>query len=267
MILEKQAPIENAMPYGCVLTLPATGSEMNNGSVVSRRAQGAKLYFTHPKVFPQFSILDPTTTYSLPLKQVGNGVVDAFTHVMEQYLTYPVSARLQDRFAESILQTLIEIGPQTLSHPLDYGIRSDFMWCTSWALNGLLGSGVPQDWTTHMIGHELTAKYGLDHAQTLAIVLPTVMRYKQAAKHEKLLQYAQRVWHITSGSDAQRIDHCIANTRQFFEAMGLKTTLAGYGITPDIAALIDQLKQHDRTHLGERGDITLTDCEGILRMC
>jgi NADP-dependent alcohol dehydrogenase len=266
-ILEKQAPIEFAVPYGCVLTLPATGSEINASSVVSRRSIGAKLYFTNNHVYPQFAILDPETTYTMPIKQVANGVVDAFTHVMEQYLTYPDHAPLQDRFAEGILQTLIEEGPKALQHPKDYTVRSNIMWCATLALNGLIGAGVPQDWTTHMLGHELTAKYGLDHAQTLAIVLPNVMHYKKTQKHAKLLQYASRVWGLSTGSEAERITQAIAKTRQFFETMGVKTRLQDYGVKADIIALVNNLAQYGRTALGEHQDIHLKDSETILAMC
>lgn len=162
-----------------VLTLPATGSEMNMGAVITRSATGDKLHFMSPCVMPRFAVLDPQVTYTLPPRQIANGVVDAFVHIVEQYLTYPVDARVQDRFAEGLLQTLIEEGPLALQEPENYGVRANIMWCATMALNGLIGAGVPQDWSTHMLGHELTAMHGLDHAQTLAIVLPNVLQLKR----------------------------------------------------------------------------------------
>ena len=186
----------NPLPLGCVLTLPATGSEMNGGAVISRNATQEKLYFVSPRTFPRFSILDPETTYSLPPRQTANGIVDALVHTTEQYLTYPADAPLQDRQAEAILLTLIEEGPKALADPQNYAVRANLMWCATQALNGLIGCGVPQDWTTHMIGHELTALYGIDHAQSLALVLPGTLRHQRQRKRAKLLQYAQRVWNL-----------------------------------------------------------------------
>lgn len=266
-ILSEQAPLQSALPFGTVLTLPATGSEMNNGSVISRRETEDKLFFTNDLVFPQFSILDPETTYTLPERQIANGVVDAFTHVMEQYLTYPADAPLQDRFAESILLTLIEEGPKIFKDPHNYAVRSNIMWAATLALNGLIGAGVPQDWATHMLGHELTTRYGLDHAQTLAIVLPNVMEYKRAQKTAKLLQYAERIWGIKEGSIDQKASEAIQKTRQFFETMRMKTRLHEYGLALDPAPLISQLKRHGRLQLGQRRDITIVDSEKILAMC
>ena len=233
-ILEKRGGnITQALPFGSVLTLPATGSEMNNGSVVTRKSLQAKMAFSSNHCYPKFSVLDPATTLTLPVRQVGNGVVDAFAHVMEQYLTYPADAPLQDRFAEGILQTLIEEGPKALAEPENYAVRANIMWCATLALNGLIGAGVPQDWATHMVGHELTALYDLDHAQTLASVLPGMLRVRREGKHAKLLQYAARVWGITSGSEDERIDAAITRTEAFFEQMGVKTRLSAYGLKAD----------------------------------
>lgn len=184
-----------------------------------------KLAFMHPLVYPRFSVLDPTVTLTLPPRQVGNGVVDAFTHIMEQYLTYPVNAPVQDRFAEGLLLTLIEEGPKALATPEDVAVRANVMWCATLALNGLIGAGVPGDWATHMIGHEITALHGLDHAQTLAIILPAMMNVKRDRKRAKLLQYAARVWEINSGSGDERIDAAIERTRAFFESLGVRTYL------------------------------------------
>jgi NADP-dependent alcohol dehydrogenase len=213
-----------------VLTLPATGSEMNSGSVVTRRETKTKLAFLSDHVFPRFSILDPTKTYTLPPEQIANGVVDAFAHIVEQYLTYPVHGMVQDRFAEGLLQTLIELGPQVLADPENYDHRANLMWVATLALNGLIGAGVPQDWATHMIGHEITAMHGVDHARTLAIVLPSLLNVQRKDKRAKLLQYADRVWQIREGEDEQRIDQAIQRTAQFFESVGIPTRLSAYGI-------------------------------------
>ncbi|SFL33733.1 NADP-dependent alcohol dehydrogenase [Methylobacterium pseudosasicola] len=259
------ANVERALPLASVLTLPATGSEMNKGSVITRRATTSKLAFLSDHCFPQFSILDPTKTFTLPARQVANGVADAFTHVVEQYLTYPVGALVQDRFAESLLQTLIEIGPKAVAAPADYDLRANLMWTATLALNGLIGAGVPQDWATHMIGHELTAAHGIDHARTLAVVLPSLLRDRRAAKRGKLLQYAERVWGITDGTEDARINAAIARTEDFFHGLGIRTRLADYGL--DAAAidpLVAQLEAHGMTAIGEHGDITPTVSRRIL---
>jgi NADP-dependent alcohol dehydrogenase len=188
-ILAKEAPISSVLPLGVVMTLPATGSEMNSFFVITKAATQEKRVSRNTLVFPQFSVLDPSTTFSLPQRQISNGIVDAFTHTIEQYLTYPVNSPLQDRMAEAILKTLIEEGPKTLANLTDYGARANVMWCASMALNGLIGAGVPQDWSTHAVGHELTALYGLDHAQSLAVVLPSMLSIRQVEKKQKLLQY------------------------------------------------------------------------------
>ena len=265
-ILETRgAGIRQALPFANVLTRPATGSEMNHSGVVTRRATQAKLPFRSVHVFPQFSILDPSKTQTLPVRQLANGVVDAFVHVMEQYLTYPVDARVQDRFAEGLLQTLIEIGPQILKESADYSTRANLMWTATLALNGLIGAGVPQDWSTHMIGHELTALHGIDHARTLAIVLPANLEVRREAKRAKLLQYAERVWHISQGNDEQRIDAAIQKTRTFFESLGLPTRLAAYQLdADDIDGLLKQLDAHRLTALGEHSNVTLDVSRQIL---
>ncbi|EOC0207699.1 alcohol dehydrogenase [Cronobacter dublinensis] len=258
-ILETRgSDITDAIPMGSVLTLPATGSESNKGAVVSRRTTGDKQAFHSPFVQPRFAILDPVYTYTLPPRQVANGVVDAFVHTVEQYVTYPVNAKIQDRFAEGILLTLIEEGPKALKEPENYDVRANLMWAATQALNGLIGAGVPQDWATHMLGHELTAMHGLDHAQTLAVVLPALWNEKRNEKRAKLLQYAGRVWNITEGSDDERIDAAIAATRRFFETMGAPTRLSDYGLDgSSIPALLAKLEEHGLTALGEHQDITL----------
>ena len=257
--------VARALPIGCVLTLPATGSEMNCFSVVTRKAIQAKFGFSSPHVFPRFSVLDPVKTYTLPPRQIANGAVDAFVHVMEQYMTYPANAPVQDRYAEGLLQTLIEVGPQALATPHEYAVRANLMWAATQALNGLIGAGVPQDWATHMIGHELTALHGLDHAQTLAVVLPSLLQDRRAPKRAKLLQYAARVWNIHDGSEDARIDAAIARTREFFESLDVKTRLSDYGIGADaIARIVAQLEAHGMTALGEHGDIDLASSRRIL---
>ncbi|MGQ8707866.1 alcohol dehydrogenase [Serratia sp. TSA_198.1] len=250
--------ITGAVPMGCVLTLPATGSESNSGAVITRKSSGDKQHFFSPHVQPLFAVLDPVVTYSLPPRQIANGVVDAFVHTIEQYLTYPVNAKVQDRFAEGLLLTLLEDGPRALAEPENYGVRANVMWSATMALNGLIGAGVPQDWATHMLGHELTAMHDLDHAQTLAIVLPALLTEKKAQKREKLLQYAERVWGLRDGSEDSRIDGAIAATRAFFEQMGVPTRMADYQLDgSSIPALLDKLHQHGMTALGEHQDITL----------
>ncbi len=267
-ILSEQAPTEEAIPFGTVLTLPATGSEMNMASVVTKAATKEKRGFMRPELYPQFSILDPTTTYSLPKTQIANGVVDAFVHTTEQYLTRPADAPLQDRFAESLLTTLIQEGPKALALPEDYAVRSNIMWCSTMALNGVIGAGVPQDWATHMIGHEITAEFGLAHGTTLAIVLPSTLRQMKSEKQAKLLQFAERVWNISEGTDSEKIDEAIDKTRGFFEAMGIKTKMSQYDIKPEaIDTMVERLEQKGFVALGENQSITLAKSRAIYEGC
>ncbi len=260
--------ITRALPIGCVLTLPATGSEANCAGVVTRKSVKAKLGFASPLLYPRFSVLDPVKTYTLPPRQVANGVVDAFVHVMEQYVTYPAQAAVQDRYAESLLQILIEIGPQALATPQDYDVRANLMWSATQALHGVIGAGVPQDWATHKIGHEITALHGLDHAQTLAIVLPSLLQLRRDVKHDKLLQYASRVWNIQTGTADERIDAAITRTRAFFEALGVKTRLSDYGIGAEaIDEIVTQLETHGMTAIGEDKGIDLAFSRRILEAC
>lgn len=263
----KKTPIERALPVGCVMTLPATGSEMNPTAVVSHTGQGAKIGYNHPLLFPQFAILDPEKSYTLPTRQVANGVVDAFVHIIEQYLTFPVYGKVQDRFAEGLLLTLIEEGPKALSAPEDYDVRATITWSATLALNGLIGAGVPQDWATHRIGHQLTSLYGLDHAQTLAVLLPALLHVQRDGKRQKLLQYAQRIWQLTEGDDESRISAAIDKTRDFFELMGIKTRMRDYGLPPDaVEAVINNLKKFDLLPQGERKDIDEANARKILTL-
>ncbi len=267
-LLARGAPVTGAIPLGAVLTLPATGSEMNTFAVISRAATKEKLAFGSPKLYPKFSIIDPQTTFSLPPRQVGNGIVDAFAHVLEQYLTYPANAPLQDRFAESILLTLIDEGPKALANPADYDARANLCWCATMALNGLIAVGAPQDWTTHMIGHELTAFHGLDHGQTLAVVFPGTMAARREGKRAKLLQYAERVWGIREGGEEARIDAAIGKTRAFFEAVGVKTRLSDYGLGPEaVKQVAARFAERGWNGVGERGDVGPAKVEETLQYC
>ena len=264
-ILAKGQGISRALPMGAVLTLPATGSESNGNSVVTR--DGSKLAFSSPLVRPLFAVLDPQVSLSLSERQISNGVVDAFVHIIEQYLTYPLEAKVQDRFAEGLLLTLIEEGPKALTEPgkSDLKVRGNIMWSATQALNGLIGAGVAQDWSTHMIGHELTAAYGIDHARTLSIVLPAVMKVCRQSKREKLLQYAARVWQLTGGDEEHRIDEAIGLTEAFFVKMAVPVRLGDVNLgAAEVEHLLAKLEQHGMSSLGENGDIDLAVSREIL---
>lgn len=254
-ILSKGGVIEQALPLGAVLTLAATGSEMNERSVISRVETHEKLNFASTKVFPQFAILDPEVTYSLPARQVANGVVDSFIHVVEQYLTYPVNAKVQDAFSEGLMKVIYEEGIKVLDHPNDYDIRANLMWAATNALNVWIGQGVPQDWSSHRMGYALTAQFGLDHAQTLAILLPGVMTYMFKEKQIKLARMGEVVFGITEGTEEERARKTIAACEEFFRHMGLKTRLGECGIQESdldgLAALVDK----QGWHLGEHHNI------------
>lgn len=268
IVATRAAGIVAALPFATVLTLPATGSEMDSSAVISRRETTDKLGLANPLLFPRVSVLDPTRTFGLPPQQIANGVIDAFAHVVEQYLTYPVNSPVQDRLAEGLLLTLIEEGPKTLAEPDNYEARANVMWCAALAQSGLVSTGVPGDWTSHAVGHELTALYGLDHAQSLAALLPAVMAVRREAKREKLAQYAKRVWGLADLPEEQAIDGAIARTRAFFASLGVATDLAGYGLDASaIPAVLGQLQRHNRVRLGERGEVTLAVVEQILRRC
>jgi len=265
ILLTRGSVVASALPIGVVLTLPGTGSEANMASVISRRSVKEKLAFLSPKVFPRFAVLDPETTFTLPERQIANGVADAFTHVIEQYMTYPVHAALQDRFAESVMQVLVEEGTKTVRNPTDYDSRANVVWAATWALHGVIGVGVPQDWASHTIGHELTALHGIDHARTLAVVVPSLLNIQRASKGAKLLQYGERVWGIREGSEHARVDAAIDRTRSFYESLGLRTRLSDYSVKPDVASVVaSRLKNRGVTAFGERGDITPQVVERIL---
>lgn len=252
ILLARGAGIETTLPLGTVLTIPATGSEMNSGGVINHSQRQAKLPFGNRNLFPKFSILDPSKTLTLPARQVVNGVADAFVHVMEQYLTYPTGAKVQDAYAESLLRILIEEGAAVQKDPDNMQTRENIMWSATMALNGLIGVGVPQDWTTHMIGHELTSLYGIDHARTLTIVLPAVMRELKDSKRDKLRQYASNVWHIHEGSEDEKIQQAIEKTESFFSSMGLPIRLSDVDLDESvIEKVVEQLRQHNMVKLGE----------------
>lgn len=266
-ILAKGAKVAAAVPMGVVLTLPATGSEMNPTAVISRESTQEKFAFASPHCYPQFSILDPQTTVSLPPRQVANGIVDTFVHTTEQYLTYDLNTPLQDRTSEAILVTVIEQAPLVRADPENYEVRANLMWCATQALNGLIACGVAQDWATHMIGHELTALFGLDHGQTLAVVLPGLLRHQCAAKLGKLAQYGRRVWGIQGLSDEETAEQAIARTEAFFREVGVPTRLADYGLTPaDCQPIVERFAQRG-TKLGERQAITAKETGEILALC
>lgn len=268
-ILHKRLLIkENAVPFGTVLTLPATGSEMNSGAVITINETQEKLSFGGSALFPKFSICDPTVIASLPKRQLQNGVVDAFTHVMEQYLTYPHDALLQDRIAEGILQTLVEIGPDVVENPTDYKLAANFMWSCTMALNGLIQKGVPTDWATHMIGHELTALYEIDHARTLAIIGPNLYRVLFETKKEKLAQYGERIWKVSGTTVEEKATEAIEKTVQFFHKMGMDTKISNYTSDYQKTAdfIVDRFNERGWKAMGERQNITLEKVREIVEM-
>jgi NADP-dependent alcohol dehydrogenase len=260
--------LSKVVPFGTVLTLPATGSEMNSGAVVTIGATQEKLVLGGSALFPLFSICDPTVIASLPKRQLENGVVDAYTHVMEQYLTYPHDALLQDRIAESILQTLVEIGPSVVENPTDYKLASNFMWCATMALNGLIQKGVPSDWATHMIGHELTALYEIDHARTLAVIAPSLYKVMFETKKDKLAQYGERIFNVTGNSIEEKAEKAIEKTIEFLHKMGMKTKLSeytsNYAETADF--IVNRFEERKWLALGEKQNVTPEKVREIVEM-
>ncbi|SDR99347.1 NADP-dependent alcohol dehydrogenase [Polaribacter sp. KT25b] len=267
-ILTKNIRTEKGMPFGTVLTLPATGSEMNSGAVITRKETKEKLAMGGPGLFPEFSILDPQVISSIPERQLANGLMDSFTHVLEQYMTYPIGALLQDRFAESILQTIIEVAPKVLKDPTDYNAASNFMWSCTMALNGLIQKGVPSDWAVHAMGHELTALFGIDHARTLAVITPSHYKFNFEAKKEKLAQYGERVWNITDGNTDEKAHAAIEKTVDFFHELGIDTKLSDY--TKDYEGTAEKIAKRftDRgwLGLGEHQNLSPDKVEKIVKM-
>ncbi|WP_018127075.1 iron-containing alcohol dehydrogenase [Balneola vulgaris] len=267
-ILAKGIRTYEGVPFGTVLTLPATGSEMNSGSVITRAETKEKRTMGGPGLFPQFSVLDPEVVHSIPKRQIANGLVDSFSHVIEQYLTYPVAAKLQDRIAESVMQTLIEVAPKIMKDPSDYDAASDFMWSCTMALNGLLRMGTPNDWATHMMAHELTALYGIDHARTLAIIHPSHLRHNFEDKKEKLAQYGERVWGIRGGTIEEIAEQAIQKTEEYFHSLEIDTKLSAY--TEDYEGTAEiiakRFKERGWEGLGERKNVTPDDAAKIVSM-
>ncbi len=259
------APFGECVEFASVMTLPATGSEMNNAAVISNNTTGEKFAIHNRN--PKFSILDPTTTFTLPAYQVACGITDTFIHVMEQYLTVPNVSPLMDRWAEGVLLTLREVAPKVQANQEDYEQMSNYMLCATMGLNGFVSMGVPQDWATHMIGHELTALTGITHGHTLSIVMPGVMEVMRDQKGDKILQYGQRVFGITTGSREERIDATIAATEGFFRSLGLKTRLSENGVGEDVTAEIVRRFNERGTRLGEGENITGDVVAKILKVC
>lgn len=251
------------LPFASVMTLPATGSEMNRGAVISNLATGEKYSFYN--TYPVFSILDPEATYSLPKFQVACGLADTFVHVMEQYLTATGISPLMDRWAEGIVQTIVEVAPKALQESREYDAMATFMLSATMGLNGFVSMGVPQDWATHMIGHEITALTGTTHGQTLVIVLPAVMNVMREQKGDKIVQFGERVWGVTEGSKEERIDRTIAATEEFFRSLGLATRLSELSIGEDVVEEIVSRFRERGTLLGENSNIDYKLVDQILR--
>lgn len=255
----------DTVPLGTVLTLPATGSEMNRGAVISRSETKEKYAFYSN--YPQFSILDPEKTFTLPEKQIAAGVADTFVHIMEQYLTRAGQSRVMDRWAEGLLLTLIEIAPRIRIDQHNYDLMADFMLSATMGLNGFIALGVAQDWATHMIGHELTALHGLTHGATLAIVFNGTLRVLRDQKREKILQYGERVWGIDDGTEQERIDRTIARTEEFFRSLGLSTRLAEEGIGEETIAEVERRFNAAGAAYGEARNVDGAMARRILEAC
>lgn len=259
---------KDALPLADVITLPATGSEMNNGAVISRIATSEKLPFHSDLVFPRFSIIDPQVTFSLPVRQTINGIVDTFVHVMEQYCTYDVNTPLQDDWALGILRTLISEAPKVLAEPEDYEARANIFWCATCGLNYWISLGAVQDWATHMIGHELTAFYGIDHGQSLAIVLPRLLKNQKVSKSKKLAKLAREVFGVQETVDLKAADKAIENIEEFFNFIGMKTKLSDYEIDAmDAAEKVRERFSARNVAFGEKGAINADAAFEILKNC
>ena len=241
------------LPFASVMTLPATGSEMNNGAVISNAATAEKYaFYTN---YPQFSILDPEATFSLPPYQIACGIADTFVHVIEQYLTEVGVSPLMDRWSEGIMQTLIEIAPRVRENQHDYDAMATYMLSATMGLNGFVAMGVKQDWATHMIGHELTALHGLTHGHTLVIVLPALMSVMREQKGAKICQLGERVFGICEGDANSRIDRTIEAVEAIFRSLGLSTRLSEEGIGEQTIAEIERRFTERGVGFGERGNV------------
>lgn len=267
-MVSKGVECKGALPFGDVITLPATGSEMNYGAVISRKSTQEKFAIHSPYIYPQFSIIDPETTYSLPIEQVRNGIVDTFVHTMEIYATYDVNTPLQDSWALGLIKTLIQEAPKVIKNNTDYEAKANIFWCATCALNHWLSLGVIQDWSTHGIGHEITALYGLDHGQSLAIVLPRLWKARKEDKAQKLAKLAREVFGCQETDDLKASDCAIQKTEEFFNSIGMKTKLSDYGVNASEAAQkIKERFEKRGTILGERGKITPQTVYDILINC
>ena len=267
-IVKKGIPLTESVELGDVITLPATGSEMNGGYVISRRATGEKFANSTQSAMPKFSIIDPEVTYSLPTKQTLNGIVDTFVHVMEQYCTYDVNTPLQDGWALTILKTLTQEAPKVLENPNDYETRANIFWCATCGLNNWLSVGCVQDWATHMIGHELTAIYGIDHGQSLAIVMPRLLKNQIENKKDKLVKMAKEVFNYQNDDKNISANYAIDSIYKFFESIGVKMSLSDYNINADEAAIEIYNRFKERgTILGERGIINADVAFEIVKNC
>ncbi|HHX8287356.1 TPA: iron-containing alcohol dehydrogenase [Vibrio diabolicus] len=257
--------VTEATPLAAILTLPATGSESNMGAVITKKETQDKLPFMSPAVQPKFAVLDPDVMKTLPERQLINGIVDAWVHVCEQYLTLPTGAMVQDGYAETLLKTLKTLGEQFAERDDDMW-RANLMWSANQALNGLIGSGVPQDWATHMIGHELTALWGVDHARSLAIVQPSLLRNQMQFKRPKLEQMGRNVFGLEAGDDLA--ERTIEAIEAFYHQLDVATKLENYGESREqaIDAIIEQLNKHGMTVLGENQAITLERSREILEL-
>ncbi|EEX31893.1 MULTISPECIES: iron-containing alcohol dehydrogenase [Vibrio] len=262
-ILTGKHQVSEATPLGAVLTLPATGSESNMGAVITKAETQDKLAFLSPFVQPKFAVMDPDVMKTLPEKQLINGIVDAWVHVCEQYLTTKHGAMVQDGYAETLLRTLKKLG-EDFDNRDDDAWRANLMWSANQALNGLIGSGVPQDWATHMIGHELTALWGVDHARSLAIVQPSLLRNQLVHKRAKLEQMGVNVFGLELGDDLA--ERTIDAIESFYQTMTVSTQLTEHGSDKQSAidSVVSQLELHGMKALGENQAITLKESREIL---
>lgn len=267
-LVKKDLPFYDAMPLGSVMTLPATGSEMNCASVISKLDTQEKFAMRNPSVYPKFSIVDPETTYTLPMNQLKNGIVDIFTHVMELYATYDVNTPLQDSWALGLVKTLVQEAPRTIANPADYDARANLCWCATCGLNYWISCGVVQDWSTHRIGHEITAFYGLDHGQVLAIILPRLWEVRINEKSNKLAKLAREVFGCTEADDIEASRCAIKKTEEFFHSVGMPTKLADYGIDAlEAAQRVKERFEERGTLLGEDLKVDAQMMYDILKNC
>lgn len=256
---------DRTVPLASVLTMAATGSEMNNGAVISCYETQEKYAFFSNN--PVFSILDPETLFTLPTRQIACGLADTYVHVLEQYLTTPGQSRLMDRWSEGILHTVVEVAPKVLGETRDYDTMSEYMLSATLALNDMIRMGVREDWATHMIGHELTALHGLTHGATLAIVINGTLRTLREQKRGKLLQYGERIWGITMGTEEERVEAAIAATESFFRSLGLSTHLSEEGIGEETIAEIERRFNASGVHYGEAENVDGAMARRILEAC